>query len=67
MAEILAYQPALLIGLAQADDADVGHDTILPLPIIVPQLSYKLLDVQNGTQTPVVWEGMIRASIRPLR
>ncbi len=29
------------------------------LPVIVPSLSYKLLDVQNGTQAQVVWEEMI--------
>ncbi len=29
------------------------------LPVIVPELSYKLLDVQNGTQAQVVWEAMI--------
>ena len=29
------------------------------LPIMVPNLSYKLLDVQNGTQAQVVWEEMI--------
>ncbi|MFO7682987.1 MAG: DUF2779 domain-containing protein, partial [Chloroflexota bacterium] len=28
------------------------------LPVIVPELSYKLLDVQNGTQAQVVWEAM---------
>ena len=29
------------------------------LPVIAPSLSYKLLDVQNGTQAQVVWEEMI--------
>jgi hypothetical protein len=29
------------------------------LPVIVPKLSYKPLDVQNGTQAQVVWEAMI--------
>lgn len=29
------------------------------LPVLVPTLSYKLLDVQNGTQAQVVWEEMI--------
>lgn len=29
------------------------------LPVIVPELSYKLLAVQNGTQAQVVWEAMI--------
>ena len=29
------------------------------LPVVVPELSYKLLDVQNGTQAQVVWEAMI--------
>ncbi|GJM42557.1 MAG: hypothetical protein DHS20C20_28390 [Ardenticatenaceae bacterium] len=29
------------------------------LPVIVPTLSYKLLEVQNGTQAQVVWEAMI--------
>ncbi len=29
------------------------------LPVIAPALSYKLLDVQNGTQAQVVWEAMI--------
>ena len=29
------------------------------LPIMVPNLSYKLLDVQNGTQAQVVWEEML--------
>ena len=29
------------------------------LPVIVPELSYKMLDVQNGTQAQVVWEAMI--------
>ncbi|MFQ5401668.1 MAG: DUF2779 domain-containing protein [Anaerolineae bacterium] len=29
------------------------------LPVVAPSLSYKLLDVQNGTQAQVVWEEMI--------
>jgi hypothetical protein len=29
------------------------------LPVIAPELSYKLLDVQNGTEAQVVWEEMI--------
>ncbi len=29
------------------------------LPVIAPSLSYKLLDVQDGTQAQVVWEEMI--------
>jgi hypothetical protein len=29
------------------------------LPVIAPELSYKLLDVQNGAQAQVVWEAMI--------
>lgn len=29
------------------------------LPVIAPGLSYRLLDVQNGTQAQVVWESMI--------
>jgi len=29
------------------------------LPVIVPELSYKLLAVQNGTQAQMVWEAMI--------
>ena len=29
------------------------------LPVIVPELSYKLLEVQNGTQAQVMWEAMI--------
>lgn len=29
------------------------------LPVIAPSLSYKLLDVQDGTQAQVVWEKMI--------
>jgi hypothetical protein len=29
------------------------------LPVIAPELSYKLLDVQNGAQAQVVWEEMI--------
>ena len=31
------------------------------LPIIAPELSYTLLEVQNGTQAQVVWETMIGA------
>ncbi len=31
------------------------------LPIIAPELSYKLLGVQNGTQAQVIWEEMIGA------
>ncbi len=30
------------------------------LPIVVPELSYKMLDVQDGGQAQVVWEEMIR-------
>ncbi len=30
------------------------------LPVVVPELSYALLDVQNGTQAQVVWEEMIQ-------
>ena len=29
------------------------------LPVVVPELSYQTLDVQNGTQAQVVWEEMI--------
>ena len=29
------------------------------LPVVVPELSYNVLDVQNGTQAQVVWEEMI--------
>ncbi|MCA9981246.1 MAG: DUF2779 domain-containing protein, partial [Anaerolineales bacterium] len=29
------------------------------LPVLVPELSYKALDVQNGTQAQVVWEEMV--------
>ena len=29
------------------------------LPIIAPELSYSVLDVQNGTQAQVVWEEMV--------
>lgn len=29
------------------------------LPVIVPELSYRLLDVQNGTEAQVMWEAMI--------
>ncbi|MFQ5420687.1 MAG: DUF2779 domain-containing protein, partial [Anaerolineae bacterium] len=29
------------------------------LPVMAPELSYKLLDVQNGTQAQAVWEEMI--------
>jgi hypothetical protein len=29
------------------------------LPVIAPELSYKLLEVQNGAQAQVVWEAMI--------
>lgn len=29
------------------------------LPVVVPELNYKLLDVQNGTQAQVAWEEMI--------
>lgn len=29
------------------------------LPVIAPELSYKMLDVQNGAQAQVVWEEMI--------
>ena len=29
------------------------------LPVVVPELSYKELDVQDGTQAQVVWEKMI--------
>jgi hypothetical protein len=31
------------------------------LPVIAPELSYKLLGVQNGAQAQVVWEEMIGA------
>jgi hypothetical protein len=29
------------------------------LPVVVPELSYAVLDVQNGTQAQVVWEKMV--------
>jgi predicted RecB family nuclease len=29
------------------------------LPVVVPELSYQVLDVQNGAQAQVVWEAMI--------
>ncbi|MCB8980700.1 MAG: hypothetical protein H6657_25095 [Ardenticatenaceae bacterium] len=35
-------------------------------PIMVPDLSYKLLDVPNGMQAQVVWGEMIGEGIRPL-
>ena len=31
------------------------------LPVVVPELSYKVLSVQNGSQAQVVWEEMIAA------
>jgi hypothetical protein len=31
------------------------------LPVIVPELSYAALDVQNGTEAQVVWEEMVVA------
>jgi hypothetical protein len=31
------------------------------LPVVVPELSYKVLSVQNGSQAQVVWEEMITA------
>ena len=37
-----------------------SHSLKSVLPVIVPALSYGLLDVQNGTQAQVVWEEMIR-------
>ena len=36
-----------------------SHSLKAVVPIIAPELSYKILDGQNGAQAQVVWEEMI--------